>query len=155
MNLFRTLVNQLILEQADQFNNWKMPDENQLKLEFKVEQVLKRRNWFKDYEDFLQKVESGQIISVNRQLDNKIGYRSQTQDQEELLDLISSYASYPEFRNEDTLQALYDGYSSNKPVDLPIVLKFPDGGMRIFSGNTRMDVAFHLGIEPKVLLVEL
>jgi len=39
-------------------------------------------------------------------------------------------------------------------MDLPIVIEFADGSKRILAGNTRMDVAFQLGINPKVLLVQ-
>jgi hypothetical protein len=39
-------------------------------------------------------------------------------------------------------------------MDLPIVIEFSNGSKRIFSGNTRMDIAFQLGINPKVLLVK-
>jgi FlaA1/EpsC-like NDP-sugar epimerase len=72
----------------------------------------------------------------------------------ELLDLIKSYRSYPEYRNEETLKAIYDGFKNNQPMDLPIVIEFKDGYKRIFSGNTRMDIAFQLGINPKVLLIK-
>jgi hypothetical protein len=38
-------------------------------------------------------------------------------------------------------------------MDLPIVIQ-DNGYKRIFSGNTRMDIAFQLGINPKVLLIK-
>lgn len=149
------LFNLIIKESVHSFDNWKIPSEDKLRLEFRVEQELKRRNFFKDYEDFKQKIQDADIVEVTPEMDNSIGYRSQTQNQDELIDLISTYASYPEFRNEKTVQAIYDGFEQNKPMDYPIVLKLPNGGMRVFSGNTRMDVAFHVGINPKVLMVTL
>ena len=36
---------------------------------------------------------------------------------------------------------------------MPIVVEFPDGSRYVFSGNTRMDVAYQLGIEPLVLVI--
>jgi hypothetical protein len=39
-------------------------------------------------------------------------------------------------------------------MDLPIIIEFSDGTRKVFSGNTRLDVAFQLGIEPKVLLIK-
>jgi hypothetical protein len=39
-------------------------------------------------------------------------------------------------------------------MDYPIVIEDEDGYRRVFSGNTRMDIAFQLGINPKVLLIK-
>jgi hypothetical protein len=39
-------------------------------------------------------------------------------------------------------------------MDLPIVIEDESGYRRVFSGNTRMDIAFHLGINPKVLIIK-
>ena len=39
-------------------------------------------------------------------------------------------------------------------MDYPIVIEDEDGSKRVFSGNTRMDIAFQLGINPKVLLIK-
>ena len=39
-------------------------------------------------------------------------------------------------------------------MDYPIVIEFSNGSKRVFSGNTRMDIAFQLGINPKVLLIK-
>lgn len=151
-NLFNLIIKETVL---GTFNNWKVPSEDKLRLEFRVEQELKGNTFFKNYEDFKQKIQDAKVMEITPQLDNSIEYRSQTEDQEELLDLISTYSSYPEFRNEKTVQAIYDGFKQNRPMDYPIVLKFPNGKMRVFSGNTRMDVAFHVGINPKVLIVAL
>jgi hypothetical protein len=38
-------------------------------------------------------------------------------------------------------------------MDRPIVLDFGNGERRVFSGNTRMDAAFHSGIHPEVLVI--
>ncbi len=71
-----------------------------------------------------------------------------------LLDLIKSYRSYPKFRNEQTLKSIYNGFKTNQPMDLPIVIEDENGYRRVFSGNTRMDIAFHLGINPEVLIIK-
>jgi hypothetical protein len=39
-------------------------------------------------------------------------------------------------------------------MDYPIVIEDENGSRRIFSGNTRMDIAFQKNINPKVLLVK-
>ncbi len=143
-----------ILKEITQFSNWKMPSLSQLKQEFKIEQEMKGNEFWEDEADFLNAVKNGKIITITPSEDQDIDYRSGTQSYDELLDLIKSYRSYPEFRNEKTLQSIYDGFENNQAMDLPIVIEFSDGGKRVFSGNTRMDIAFQLGINPKVLLVK-
>jgi hypothetical protein len=101
--------------------------------------------------DAIKKVK---IITITPSEDQDIDYRSGTESYDELLDLIKSYRSYPEFRNEETLKAIYDGFKNNQPMDYPIVIEDEDGYRRVFSGNTRMDIAFQLGINPKVLLIK-
>jgi hypothetical protein len=143
-----------LLENKVQFNNWKVPSTNQLKLEFKVEHELKDNYFWDSEEAFLQSISEGDIISISPQDDRKISYRSRTVSKEDLLSLIRGYRSYPQFRNEETVEKIYEGFMNNDPMDLPIVIEFSNGTRRIFSGNTRMDIAFQLGIVPKVLLVQ-
>ena len=135
------------------FNNWVMPSMEDLQREYKIEHEMKHLGAFNDFESFLSAVKDGEVMSVPPEKDAKINYRSRTKNQEQLLSLIKSYRSYPEFRNEDTLQAIYDGFKNNSEMILPIVLEYPDGRLRVFSGNTRMDIANHLNIIPKVLLI--
>ena len=136
------------------YDAWVIPDENTLKREYYVEHELKGHNWFKSETDFLEKIKNAKTIKITKELDSEISYRSGTSNKEELLSLIKNYRSYPEFRNEKTLDNLYNRFKENKPLDYPVILKFKEG-MRIFSGNTRMDVAFHLRLEPEALLVDL
>lgn len=144
-----------ILLEVRSYNSWVMPDENTLRREFRVEHEYKNLNLFDDVEDFLTKVKDGEITPVSKSDDMSIINRSRTGSFDSLLNLISSYASYPKYRNEDTLRDLYKKMEENKELDFPIVLQYPDGRRRIFSGNTRMDVAFQLGITPKVILVNI
>jgi len=143
-----------ILKEIIAFSNWKMPSLSQLKQEYKIEHEMKGNDFWESEEDFLNAVKNGKIVTITPSEDQNIYYRSGTESYEELLNLIKSYRSYPKYRNETTLQSLYDGFKNNSPMDLPIVIKFPDNTKRVFSGNTRMDVAFQLGINPKVLLVK-
>ena len=140
-----------------QYDNWIMPDEDALRLEYKIEYQIKpmsRRNLWPEYEDFKLAIESGEVRTVDRALDRKIDNRSNTQSYEDLLGLIKGYASYPEFRNEKTLKNLYSRIENNQPLNLPMVIDFGDGSYRVFSGNTRMDVAFQLGVNPKALFIK-
>jgi len=143
-----------ILKEITGFSNWRMPSLSQLKQEFKIEQEMKGNEFWENEEDFLNSVKDGKIITITPSEDQSIDYRSGTESYDELLDLIKSYRSYPEFRNEKTLQSIYDGFKNNLPMDLPIVIEFEDGSRRVFSGNTRMDIAFQSGVNPKVLLVK-
>jgi hypothetical protein len=143
-----------ILKKITEFSNWKMPSESQLKQEFKVEQEMKGNEFWEDEEAFLNAIKNGKIVTITPSEDQDIDYRSGTKSYEELLDLIQGYRSYPEFRNEKTLKAIYDGFENNQAMDYPIIIEDKDGSRRVFSGNTRMDIAFQLSIEPKVLLVK-
>ena len=143
-----------ILTEMIGFSNWKMPSISQLKQEFKIEQEMKGNEFWEDEEEFINAVKNGKIITITPSEDQNIYYRSGTESYDELLDLIQSYQSYPEFRNEKTIKAIYDGFKTNQPMDYPIIIENEDGSRRIFSGNTRMDVAFQLGINPKVLLIK-
>lgn len=144
----------LLKENIGKFDNWQMPSDQQLKLEFKVEHELKRNSFFNSEQDFLTRVKRAKVEEITPSDDAEIDYRSGTSSKSELLNLIRSYRSYPEFRNEDTIDAIYEGFANGAPMDYPIVLEFSNGARRVFSGNTRMDIAFQMNINPKVLIVQ-
>lgn len=154
MKLLKILINEMIKDEL-QFSNWRIPSLNQLRLEYKIEDVIKGNHFFNSEDDFLRAIQDAEIITISQKKDAGISYRSGTTNKEDLLDLIRSYRSYPEFRNEKTIEAIYDGFKNNSPMDYPIILQFKSGKRRVFSGNTRMDIAFQLGIDPKVLLVKI
>lgn len=166
-SLLRTLIKEVIEDAKLTFDNWKVPSEDKLKHEFQREHESKGNDFFDDEEDFLNAVKeapgfvkfdhrpSSEATIITDEQDELIDYRSRTQNKEDLLDLISTYRSWKQgFRTKDTFNAIYDGFMNNLPMEMPIVIKFSDGKCRVFSGNTRMDAAFHLGINPKVLLVK-
>jgi hypothetical protein len=142
-----------LLKEIIGFSNWKMPSLSQLKQEFKIEQEMKNNKFWKNEEDFLTAVKNGKIVTITPNEDQNIDYRSGTTSYEELLNLIQGYRSYPEFRNEKTLKDIYNGFENNQTMDYPIVIE-DESNRRVFSGNTRMDIAFQLGINPKVLLIK-
>ena len=138
-----------------QYNAWVMPSDKMLEQEYTVEHEFKGKKIWESLKDFIGAVKNAPIVEVDEAMDNKIYNRSRTKTFDSLHNLIKSYRSYPKFRNEDTLKNLYTRIKNNEPLDYPIVLKYKDGYMIIFSGNTRMDVAFQMGVNPKVLMVEL
>lgn len=131
---------------------WVIPDITTLKREYHVEHELKGKSLFNSEEEFLEAVTNAEIKTITPAIDNTIGNRSGTKSKEDLLSLIKTYRSYPEFRNEKTLDHLYKQMQSGGKMDMPIVIN-KNGRLSIFSGNTRMDVAFQLGINPKVLII--
>ena len=135
------------------FDNWVMPSMEDLEREYRIEHEMKGLEAFDSLEEYLSAVNDGEVVTITPEEDGEIGGRSFTSDQESLLRMIRNYRSYPEFRNEDTVQAIYDGFKNNNEMVLPIVIEYADGEREIFSGNTRMDIANHLGITPKVLLI--
>ena len=140
--------------------NWVRPSDASIRKEYQIE-YLKHlihelpRNIFPTEAEFVKAVKSAPTMQIDSAADRKIHNRSRTRDMEELLDLISGYRSFPKFRNEDTLKELEKLIKAGKPVDMPIVVKFPKGDMRVLAGNTRMDIAFMNGINPTVVMLDL
>ena len=140
--------------------NWVRPNDASIRKEYQIE-YLKHlihelpRNIFPTEAAFVKAVKSAPTVQIDSATDRKIHNRSRTRDMEELLDLISGYRSFPKFRNEDTLKDLEKLIKAGKPVDMPIVVKFPKGDMRVLAGNTRMDIAFMNGINPTVVMLDL
>lgn len=157
---------QFILERND-FSSWEKPDDNPtydswgfpskdaLRLEYKVEHELKGHDWFKSEEEFIEKAYNSEVEEITPEKDRDIIYRSGTESYEQIMSLIKGYRSYPEFRNEKTVQNLYNRISKNQELDMPIVIEFLGGKRRIFSGNTRMDVAFQMGCNVKALIIKV
>ena len=100
-------------------------------------------------------VYNGQILEVTPELDDMIEYRSRTQSQEDLLGLIKTYRSYPEFRNEKTIENLYTRVANNESLDMPLILRDSSGGLHIMAGNTRADVALQTGNTYKAVVIDI
>lgn len=143
-----------ILTESRTFTNWRVPSNSDLKREYRVEHEMKGLGYFDTEQDFIKAVKNAKETIVTPAMDRKISGRSRTRTKEALFSLISSYRSYPKYRNEDTLDAIYRGFEKNEIMDMPLVIKDGDY-MRVMAGNTRMDVAFQLGINPKVLMIEV
>ncbi len=143
-----------LLKESVQYTNWVEPSIDSLKKEFKIEHELKGHDFFDSEEDFLEAARKAKVVTITPSEDTRIAYRSGTESKEELLNLIKSYRSYPKYRNEETLENMYNRLKTNQPMDMPIVLEFGDGQRRIFAGNTRMDIAYQLGVNPKVFLIK-
>lgn len=142
------------IKEAVEYDNWIMPDEDALRLEYKVEYEIKplgRTGIWPTYSDFKTAVENAEVRTIKPNM--SIGGMTRTRDYEDLLDLIKGYASYPEFRNEKTLKNLYTRIKEGKPLNYPMVIDYGDR-YRILAGNTRANVAFQLGVNPKALFIK-
>lgn len=139
---------------------WVMPSDEDLKLEWKLEYENKNlgrligRDVWPTAEDFLKAAKSAEHKVITPQIDKKIAYRSHTSSQDELISLLKSYRSWGKFRNEKLVQGMYDAMRNGSTMKMPIVLDI-DGKLRVFGGNTRMDIAFQVGINPKVLMIKV
>ena len=140
--------------------NWVKPDDASIRKEYQIEYKKHLiheldHDIFPTEDSFVKAIKASKTMVVTSDIDSKIAYRSRTRSMKSLLSLIKGYRSYPKFRNEKTLTDLENRIVEGKPTDMPIVVKFPNGNMRVFAGNTRMDIAFMHGINPTVILLDL
>lgn len=151
---------QFVSEAKTKFTNWVMPSDRDIALEYKIEYTIKplkkmTGDAFPTVEDFIKAVKSAKIVDLSPSFDRKVQNRSRTKSKEQIMNLIKGYASYPEFRNEKSVTAIYQAFADNKAMKMPFVLKFPNGDMRIMAGNTRADIAIQMNIIPKAVLIEV
>lgn len=148
----------VIMRDAPNFSNWKEPTTDELQHEYNIEykhhaQYTYGPIW-PEFEDFLEAANKGEVIDVTNEFDEETGNRSRTETIDALVGLVSQYRSWPEFRNYDTLAGIINCFVNNDPICMPIILEV-DGDREIFSGNTRMDIAFMMGVKPKALLIKV
>ena len=134
---------------------WIVPNRNYFSKEHHIEMVIKKNTFFKSFEDFMDSVENADVETIDSRKDKAIGYRSRTKSYDDLLSLISDYRSYPKYRNEQTLQNLYDRIRKGSKMNMPIVLEFKDGARRIMSGNTRADIAMQIHGQYKAIIIKV
>lgn len=136
--------------------NWQFPRDENIVQEYNVEYQHHMKHTIGDIfptmEDWENAIRNGTVEEITPEMDKAIAGRSQTQNKDELLGLIKTYASYPKYRNEDTLNELYNRVQNGLPLDMPLVFEDANGKRRVISGNTRMDVAFQSGVNPKVVV---
>jgi len=147
-----------MLIENESFDNWVMPDDKAIELEYNVEYKHHTRYSFGDIfptvEDFKEAVHSGKQVKLTKEMDRSVGNRSRTSDMEDLRDLVSSYRSWPKYRNDETLQAIVDGFKSGSAMKMPFILEYEPGRQQVMSGNTRLDIAYMLGITPTVIVIK-
>ena len=132
-NSWRALTNEEIAQEYE----WEYP---------KVEPVF--GDIFPTVEDFVKAAETGKVVSLTKNRDRQIAYRSHSNSLEDLKEMVESY------RFPRDVDRIVDGFENNAAIPYPIVLD-DNGNWRIMSGNTRLDTAFLMGVTPKVLVVKV
>jgi hypothetical protein len=128
-----------------------MLTDTEIKQEYEWEYSKQRSftgNAFPTVKEFEAAVKEGTPTTLTRAMDAKVAYRSHVESLEELKDLVSTYR-YP--RDVDRI---VKGIKSGDAIPYPIILR-KNGALRIMSGNTRVEVAFLLNVNPKVLIVDV
>lgn len=142
------------------YTNWQFPSHENLVHEYQREWLDKNVNkiygdFYKSAEEFILSCQFSSFETINRERDNRMANRSHTKTKEQLINMIKHFRSYPKFRNEQTIENLYFRFANNLEMDMPIVVADERGNERILGGNTRMDVAFQLGIQPKAIILKV
>ena len=143
------------------FNNWVFPNAATLQADFEEYKKKEMKKWqhraeamgfrfpiFETYQDFATALKTAPVITLTKEHDRRVMNRSHTSSIEGLKSLVSGY------NTPRDVDRIVQGYQSNAPMPYPIILK-GNKGEWIQAGNTRCDVAFIMGIEPKVLLVDV
>jgi RNAse (barnase) inhibitor barstar len=121
---------------------WIRPDQAAIEHEYKIEYLNHHASFgFESQEEFEQAVREAEVLSVNDDMDANIGGRSHCPTLDSLHSLISGYRSYPQYRNRDTLNALWDRIVEGHKTNMPMLLDWGNGRYTIMGGNTRADIA--------------
>jgi len=143
--------------ESPSFDNWVKPSEKDARYEYTREYKYLKGGLSQQFteDEWIDMYNKGEVTEITPDMDSGMGYRSHTTSKESLLGLIRGYSSYPKLRNEKTVQDIYDGFENNSPMKMPIVLRYPNGRLRVFGGNTRMDVANQLDVPIKAIIVDI
>ena len=130
--------------------NFTKPDEAYLKKEYDIEIRKKGLENLISEKDFIKQ---GMNAPVEDITNLNIKNRTFNKTKEDIINQSKGYKSWPEFRNEGTIDDIYTGFEKGKPMKPIILLDQGDGSRRIISGNTRLNVAEQLNIPPKAITV--
>lgn len=143
------------------YKNWIFPSLSVMKSDFEEYKKKEEKKWkrraqqigmkfpmFKDFEDFQNKLKTSPVVNHNERFDRDINNRSNCNSIKCLKELVSTYV-----RPRD-VDKIYNGFQRNDKIPYPIVVQ-GSRGKWILAGNTRLDVAFILGIPAKSILINL
>jgi len=150
-----------INEEASQEINWTFPDSNTLQADFTEYKKKEQRKWegranqlgmrfpiFDDLQHFIQSLKNAEVRTLDDATDRQIHNRSHTDSIEGLKRLVGSY-----YQPRD-VDRIIQGYTNGAAMPYPIVIEGNNGAW-IMAGNTRLDTAGILGLQKKVLWVDV
>lgn len=147
-----------LIEKNTSFNHWVKPSQASIEKEYNVEYKHHIIYGFGDLwptlDDFTHAVNNAIVKSLSKEDDFRVENRSHTKNMIDLVNLVSTYQSWPEFRNMETLTDMIMRFKENNPMTMPIILSENDNFF-IMSGNTKLDIAFMMGITPRVLIINV
>jgi len=111
-------------------------------------QIGSRFPIFKDEADFRSSLKGATTKVLSRREASKIGNVALTNSLEDLKSMTSNYV-----RPRD-IDRIVRGLESNDKMPMPIVLKGRNG-LFILAGNSRLNVAYNMGTEPKVAIIDV
>lgn len=141
-----------------QYDNWRLPNVEELKLEFSIKQkkpdYIKsfRRNYgvniFDSWENFRKAIDQGRVDRLPYTKYNSIG---RVTIHDSIDDIKAMTAKYAYLRDPDRI---YNGFINGDSIPMPIIIDYGSGKVLI-AGNTRLGVAFATKIHPypKVLII--
>lgn len=151
-----------------EFKNWRIPPEKDLETEYDVEYQYhvmdKYGNLFPTKKDFMQAVKESEKRIITEKENDEMLNRTHCPTIKCIQDISRTYRSYPMYRNNDTINAIVQGFSKDskdQPMSMPIVLqcnnkgKLYDKKQEVMSGNTRLNIAEIMGIKPKVSILKV
>lgn len=143
------------------YKNWVWPSKLDLEKEYNIEWVKKRLSSsigisFIDASDFVEKIKKHSMEKEFSEGEwNQVTGTTSYHDKNSLRNLLMTYRSWPKYRNDSTLNDIFDGFANNEKMDMPIILHLGNFKYQIMSGNTRGNVALILGFKPKCIVFNL
>jgi len=141
------------------FNSWSKPSKENILQEYNVEYKNHMKynfgNIFPSFKSWNEAIKSGKVKSIPKSKKGILNNFSDSISIKSLISLIKTYNSYPEFRNETTIKELQNRFLNNKKIFMPLIYKDKDGSLHVVAGNTRLSIAYILGITPKVIIFTL
>tara|TARA_R100000908_G_C3756592_1_gene151379 strand:+ start:3361 stop:9717 length:6357 start_codon:yes stop_codon:yes gene_type:complete len=126
--------------------NWTKPTKDYLKKEYDIEIRKKGLTDLISEEEFITQGLNAPVQSINNT--SSIRNRTFNKTREEIINQSQNYKSWPEFRNEGTIDDIYTGFKKGNPMKPIILMDQGTDGTRIISGNTRLNVAEQLNKSP-------
>lgn len=102
---------------------------------------------FKDFSDFSKSLKNATVKKLYKGEAERIENVNLNDTIEDVKDMVGSYV-----RPRD-VDRIINGFESNVKMPMPIILK-GSKGMFILAGNTRLNIAYIMGIVPEVLIIE-